>query len=94
MFYNQPIGQFPTFTKLTPCYLVNDVCQSDNVCVKVTVGGLVDHLNDGVDIFDGVLIGDDVECDRDSAVDQDPFQGFNVPEIKILPCFKEAKWDK
>ncbi len=58
--------------------LVDDVSQGDDVGGEVAVGSFVDHLDDRVDVLDAVLVRDDVERDRDRAVDQDPLQSLDV----------------
>ena len=62
---------------------VDDVREGDDVGREVAVRGLVDHLDDGVDVLDAVLVGDDVKRDGHCAVDQDPFQGLNVSVTKM-----------
>jgi len=63
--------------------LVDDLRQGDDVGREVAVRRLVDHLDDGVDVLDAVLVGDDVERNGNGAVDQDPFQGLNVSKTQI-----------
>ena len=67
--------------------LLDDVRQGEDVGVEVAVGRLVDHLDDGVDVLDAVLVGDDVEADRHGAVDQDPLQSFDVSENRNFNCW-------
>lgn len=62
---------------------VDDVCKGDDVGREVAVRRLVDHLDDGVDVLDAVLVGDDVERNGNGAVDQNPFQGLDVSKTII-----------
>ena len=62
--------------------LLDDVGEGDDVGGEVAVRRFVDHLDDGVDVLDAVLVGDDVERDRNRAVDQDPLQSLDVSEAK------------
>ena len=64
--------------------LLDDVGEGEDVGPKVTVGRLVDHLDDRVDVLDAVFVGYDVERDWHAAVDQDPLQSFDVSEIEDL----------
>ncbi len=70
--------------------LVDDVRQGNDVGSEVAVGGLVDHLDDGVDVLNAVLVGDDVERDGHGAVDQDPFQGLDVSVIEMCDLKSES----
>ena len=64
--------------------LLDDVGEGEDVGPKVTVGRLVDHLDDRVDVLDAVFVCYDVERDWHAAVDQDPLQSFDVSEIEDL----------
>lgn len=65
-------------------HLVDNFSKGNNLSFNFTIGRLVDHLDDCVDIADAVLVGDDVKGHWNCAINENPLQSFDVSGRETL----------